>query len=269
MYKLLLVANRKEIELLFQEKINWTQLQCQPPRIAHTVEEAVEVLNTQVVDAIGSGLSKEEHTPLSRYLRSHRPSLPVFQVTDSLKAQNEIMADTVRLLDRLRNDFTDGFYDEEAMLTYELDHLIHQMLTREMTDWPTLERRLTLVRAPFHTQKPCILFDIDMPQGDVYLSEHHGHAQQRLENALRNNFFGRRVDGVYYAVCVMTPRHIQLVCLPVKHCPVLTEDDFAAQVGTHVQESIEKIKEYLDLDMNITSATWKSSLKAFLNEEET
>ena len=74
-------------------------------------------------------------------------------------------------------DFADD-YDADAMLRLQRDELIHSLLAGELNDWPMVERELKLIRARFDASKPCILYEVDMPQGDVYLSEHHGHGHE-------------------------------------------------------------------------------------------
>ena len=102
-----------------------------------------------------------------------------------------MLRQTTSVLDRLRADYADAYYDEETMLTLQRDEILHSLLAGEMRDWESLMREMKLIRAHVSLDKPCVLYEIDMPQGEVYLSEHSGHAQERLESALRNNFFGR------------------------------------------------------------------------------
>ena len=172
-----------------------------------------------------------------------------------------------QVLDRLHADMTDEYYDEEAMLTLQRDELVHSLLAGEQKDWASVTRELKLVRAHVSLDKPCVLYEIDMPQGDVYLSEHSGQAQERLESALRNNFFGRYVEGIYYAVAVLTPRHIRVVCMPMHGQAPETRENFGKRTDEHVNDSIQKIKEYLDLDMNVSQSAWLDSVKDLLGEE--
>ena len=152
---------------------------------------------------------------------------------------------------------------EETMLTIQRDEMIHNMLAGEYTDWDRLRSMLTLTRIRIHAEATCVLYEIDMPQGDIF-SDHHYHAQRRLERALRNNFFGRYVDGIYYAVAVLTPRHVRLVCIPMMNEAALDAEAFAARADEHVQDSISRIREYLDLDMEVTESAWLNGLKEFI-----
>lgn len=263
MYKLLLVTDRKDIRALFRDQIDWASLNCRAPLIAAEAHEAIELLNSRAIDAVGYCLPKED-AELARFLRYGRPSLPIFEVCDNLEKQLVVLSELRSLLSRLHTDFSDEYYDEDAMLTLQRDEMIHDLLAGEVRDWATLERELKLIRARLDTERPCVLYEIDMPQGDVYLSEHQGHAQQRLESALRNNFFGRYVEGIYYAVAVLTPRHIRLVCMPMSGEGEEDPEAFAARADEHVRDSIQKIKDYLDLDMTVTHSAWLGSMRDLL-----
>lgn len=255
MYKLLLVTDQESIRELFENQIDWANLDCRKPQIAATAEDAISLLNSSPVDAVGYCLSKPAAVPLIRYLRYGRPSLPIFEVCDQAEKQLPILRETRALLDRLHSDFSDEYYDEDAMLTILRDELSHQMLAGEIREWPALERSLKLIRAQVDANAPCVLYEMDMPQGEVYLSEHQ-HAQERLESALRNNFFGRYVAGIYYAVAVLTPRHIRMVCIPMLGDELETPAAFAARADEHVNASLQQIKEYLDLDIAVVRSAW-------------
>lgn len=267
MYKLLLVTDREDIQSLFDGQINWPLLNCRPPYLAADANSAIELLNTKAIDAVGYRLEKSDAFPLTKFLRYGRPSLPIFEVSDQRQRQMVALKQLVAVLDRLHSDFYDEYYDEEAMLTIQRDELMHRLLAEEMTDWDAVKREMKLIRSHVSLDKPCILYDIDMPQGDVYLSEHRGHAQQRLESALRNNFFGRYVEGIYYAVAVLTPRNIRIVCMPMHGQEPETPEEMGRRTDAHISESIQRIKEFLDLDMEVKRSAWMESLQGLVNEQ--
>lgn len=264
MYKLLLVTEQKEIQDLFRQEIDFSAMNCRAPLLVATAQEAIELLNSKAIDAVGYHLPKDTAAPLVQFLRYGRPSLPIFEVCAEKDKQMTILGELINILNRLHADFSDDYYDEDAMMTLQRDELVHHLLAGEMHDWEVLERGLKLIRSRIDPNRAGLLYEIDLPQGDVYLSEHHGHAQQRLESALRNNFFGRYVDGICYAVAVLTPRHIRLVCLPGQSDMTETPEAFAQRADEHVHESIQNIKEYLDLDMTIMQTLWLDGLRELL-----
>ena len=102
--------------------------------------------------------------------------------------------------------------------------------------------------------RPCFVIDFDLPQGEIYLSDRWHYGRERLENALRSNFFGRYVDNIYYGVAVLTTRHIRLFACQRRD----SQEDLEAinqRVQRHVEKTVADIKEYLDLDLNIEQYT--------------
>lgn len=267
MYKLLLVTDRENIRAFFGQ-MDWARAGFRAPYLASGAQEGIDLINTKAIDAVGYLLPREDAMPLKRFLRYGRPSLPIFTVCESAGEQEKVILELRRVLDRLHADFADDYYDEEAMLTIQRDELVHQLLCGELRDWEAVKRSFKLIRSHVSLDHPSILYEIDMPQGEVYLSSHSGHAQQRLESALRNNFFGRYVDGIYYAVAVLTPRHIRVVCLPMHGKEPATIDALGAMTDAHIRDSIQKIKEFLDLDMTVTQSAWLNSLQELLGQDQ-
>lgn len=264
MYKLLLVTDREDIRSLFQNQLDWQKTSFRPPYLAASAQEGIDLLNSKAIDAVGYLLPGEDAMPLKRFLRYGRPSLPIFAVCDRAEDQMKVLRELTRVLDRLHADISDDYYDEEAMLTIQRDELVHSLLCGELRDWEAVKRSFKMIRSHVSLDHPSILYEIDMPQGDVYLSSHSGRAQERLERALRNNFFGRYVDGIYYAVAVLTPRHIRVVCLPMHGKEPETIDALGAMTDAHIRDSIQKIKEFLDLDLTVTQSAWLDSVQDLL-----
>ena len=185
MYKLLLVTAQKEIQDLFQHQIDWAAINCRAPLLAETAQEAIEMLNSKAIDAVGYHLPKDASAPLAQFLRYGRPSMLVFEVANEKEKQLVILGEVVRMLNRLRADFSDEYYDEDTMLLMQRDELVANVLAGKVHDLDVLERELKLIRTRLDWSRTGLLYEIDLPQGDVYLSEHRGHAQQRLESALQ------------------------------------------------------------------------------------
>ena len=268
MYKLLLVTDQDDILSLFRDQVDWPRLNCRPPFVAADAQGAIALLNTQAIDAVGYRITRSDPMPLTKFLRYGRPSLPIFEVCAEPERQLAALKQAVAVLDRLHADAFDDYYDEEAMLTIQRDELVHALLAGEMRDWEAVKREMKLIRSHVSLDQPCVMYEIDMPQGDVYLSEHRGHAQQRLESALRNNFFGRYVEGICYAVAVLTPRHIRIVCMPVHGQEPESPEALGARTDAHIADSIQRIKEYLDLDMTVTQSAWLDSVRGLVGQAQ-
>ena len=255
MYRLLLVTDQPGIRDMLNDQIPWTALGFAKPLCADGTREAIALLQTQAVDAVGCSLSEEEARTLGTYLDQNKPCMPVFELCDNAQRQLNLLYEARAVLNRLKADFSDEGYDEAAMLTLQQDRLIHSLLAGQVEDPAAMKRCMRLLRFRLDGDRTCILYEIDLPYGNVYITEHQ-HAQVRLERALRNNFFGRYEDGVYYASAVLSPRRIRLVCVPVSGMENGSREDFAAKTDRHVQDGIMMMKEYLELDMTVERTAW-------------
>ena len=53
MYKLLLVTDRDDLLTLFRDQIPWQNLNCRAPYMASSPQEAIDLLNSKAIDAVG------------------------------------------------------------------------------------------------------------------------------------------------------------------------------------------------------------------------
>lgn len=259
MYKLLLVTDRDEVIAAMRKVTDLQSLMFAPITIIQDPQEAIAYLECNAVDAVGYSIRNGDVSPLHNYLVDRRPSLPIFQTHHH---DDTLMAELTRIrsfLDSLHADYSDDDYDEAAVLEYLRDELFHHLLARQIPTKEELKSRLKLVRAQIALNEPCYLVDFDLPQGEVYLADRWHYGRERLENALRTNFFGRYVDNIYYGVAVLTPRHIRLFAGQRQHCPD-TPEQVAERIKHHIEKTVRDIKEYLDLDLIIEQCTELSSI---------
>ena len=141
---------------------------------------------------------------------------------------------------------------EPAVLDILRDEVTHNLLAGEVAADAQLRGTLQLLRSFVSPDKQAILFDFDLPQGEVYLSAQWHYGSERLENALRNNFFGRYYDDIYYCVAVLTPRHIRVAACQRYDTESISEEDLLQKANSHVEQVLDNIKEYLGLDMVTT-----------------
>lgn len=255
MYKLLLVTDRDEVKSAFLSVPDLTDMMFAPLTVIDDIDAAIEYLERNAVDSVGYSIRYADVGPLHQYLVEKRPSLPIFQTHHRDERLREELKRISRFLDSLHADYSDDDYDEASVLEYLRDELTHQLLAREISDPEELKSRFKLVRAHLSWDKPCFLFDFDLPQGEVYLSDRWHYGRERLESALRNNFFGRYIENIYYGVAVLTTRHIRLIAVQRQDSPDVDAIELGYQVQRHVQDRVAQIKEYLDLDLNLEQYT--------------
>jgi len=123
-----------------------------------------------------------------------------------------------------------------------------------------------MLRAYVSVDKKCVLYDFDMPQGEVYLMNQWHYGSERLENALRNNFFGRFYDDLYYCVAVLTPRHIRVMACQRSEGEDEEAERLLQRADMHVSQAVEDIKEYLGLDLLLAETHLLDNPKALIQE---
>ncbi|NLD34899.1 MAG: hypothetical protein GX653_08325 [Clostridiales bacterium] len=260
MYKLLLVTDRDEVVEAFEHLTDLGDMMFAPVHIIRDAQQAIDYLERSAVDAVGYSFAYTDPGMLHQYLVEVRPSLPIFQPHHQQDDLRDELTRIRRFLDRMHADDSDEEYDEAAVLEYLRDELMHQLLAREIASPAELYSRLRLMRANLAQDRPAFLFDFDLPQGEVYLEGRWHYGRERLENALRSNFFGRYADNIYYGVAVLTPRHIRLIGCQRYDSPEEDVQEVSRRVQQHVQQKVADIKEYLDLDLDIEQFTVLRSL---------
>ncbi len=260
MYKLLLVTDRDEVKAAFENVSDLGEMMFAPVIVINGIDQAIDYLERNAIDAVGYSIRHGDVGLLHQYLVETRPSLPIFQTHHRDERLRTELQRVRRFLDALHADYTDDEYDEASVLEYLRDELMHQVLAREINDQEELKSRFKLVRAHLSWDKPCFLFDFDLPQGEIYLSDRWHYGRERLESALRTNFFGRYIDNVYYGVAVLTTRHIRLIAVQRQDSPDIEATEVGYQVQQHVHDKVALIKEYLDLDLNLEQYTMLPSI---------
>ena len=249
MYRVLIATNEPSVLDTLNASVEWENQNFQAPIVVNCADEAISVMESKRVDCIAYMLESAEARRLSNYLNNVRPSLPIFEIRRGLEEQKRIVGDMRRLLDRLHDDATDGDYDEETVMNMIRDELTHNLLAGDIRDENVLCGRLQMMRSHLSVDKPCVMYDFDLPQGEVYLSFQWHYGSERLENALRNNFFGRYYEDLYYIVAVLTPRHIRLVVCQRDDRENEPEESLLERADQHVHQVLDSINEYLGLDM--------------------
>ena len=69
MYKLLLVTDREDLRTLFRDQIPWENLNCRVPYMASSPQEAIDLLNSKAIDAVGYRFFETDGMHLTKFLR--------------------------------------------------------------------------------------------------------------------------------------------------------------------------------------------------------
>lgn len=267
MYRLLIATNEPRVLDDLKASVTWEDLSFKPPIIVGTASEAIATMETSRVDCVAYMLPSEEARTLSGYLNTMRPSLPIFEIRRNLEAQKRILNDMRRVLDRLHDDSTDDYYDEKTIMSMLRDELIHNLLAGEIRTEKELRGRMQMLRSHLSLTRQCMLYEFDLPQGEVYLGFQWHYGSERLEKALRNNFFGRYDEDLYYQVAVLTPRNIRVIACQRDDRENEPEESLTARADKHVNKVLDDIKEYLGLDMILTQRAVLPNLCVLVQDE--
>lgn len=269
MYKLLLVTDREEVIDTFAKVQNLADMMMDPVTVIRDIPEAIAYLERNAVDAVGYSFRLTDPAPLHTYLMEVRPSMPIFQTHHHDNTLRDELVRVRAFLDRMRMDDSQEGMDEAQALQYLRDELMHQLLAREIPSPAELKSRLKLVRAQnISTEKPAYLFDFDMPQGELYLDGRWRYGRQRLESALRNNFIGRYADGIHYGVAMLSPRHIRLIACQSKGGKDESPQDCERRVRDYVEDKVSRIKQYLDLELELEQFTVLGSINEIADNDK-
>lgn len=266
MYRVLFATNEPAVLEPLNGITSWQSMNFHEPILVSNADEAINVMESKRVDGIAYMLDTDEARKLYVYLNTMRPSLPIFQIRHTFEEQQEELIRLRRLLDRVHADMYDDVYDEAAVLDMLRDETTHNLLAGEIETDEHLRTALQLLRSFVSPDKEAILYDFDLPQGEVYLSAQWHYGSERLENALRNHFFGRYYEDIYYAVAVLTPRHIRVAACQRYDTQDISENALLEKADSHVSQALENIKEYLGLDMTVTGCHYLDKLSLLTAE---
>ncbi|MBO4836256.1 MAG: hypothetical protein J5564_01040 [Clostridia bacterium] len=267
MYRLLVATDEPNILDELNESLEWAEFDFHQPVIVLDAEKAISTMESQRVDCVAYMLNSKEAKKLSTYLNKVRPSLPIFEVRRDVDTQKRILADMKRVLDRLHADMSDEILDEKTIMSMLRDELTHNLLAGEIRTVKELQGRLQMLRSHLSTTRPCVFYEFDLPQGEIYLNYEWHYGSERLEKALRNNFFGRYYEDLYYQVAVLTPRNIRAIVIQRDDRENEPKESLTVRADQHVAHVLDDVKEYLGLDMVMINRELLPSICALTAEQ--
>lgn len=253
MYKLLLATDQHDIQNMFSEIIDWENRGFRVPRTAANAQEAIACLEKHHVDAVAYRLNAQDENELYQELRQSYPDLPIFRLGRNVSEQMVILNELRVLLNRTHADFANEDYGIADMMKLCRNDFMRALLSGNISDSRDIVPKMRLLRFKIDVDKPCVLLDMDLPQGDEYLAGRWHYGSERLEVALRN-FFGMESDGLSFSVAVVTPQLLRLLASPLEgQSDTEGEDSLTGTVESHVRDAIEQIGEYLALEVKVKS----------------
>ena len=246
MYRLLLIAKPSDAA-------EQTLLRAQgydPVHYVPDITAAVERLSQKSYDAVGT-LSHADFEQLSTQLKAANINTPAFVLSYEPEQQNLILKDVRHLLHRLHVDYIDEQYSLEELSSIVQYEMLHNLLSGKANDSKKLYRWFDMLRSDIPLNLPCRVYSLGLPQGDLYLTDHWHHGQQRLQKALEMNFFSHINQIRYCAVSFISPVEARLLLVPDS---AEDSDSLTDALDNAVLHTVNEIKSYLDLDIDVYQA---------------
>ena len=251
MYRLLIISEKADTGSLMY----WQAEGFYPVERSADVEDAMERHSRRAYHALA--VTEQALLPaVHERLRATADYSPAFWLPEDADERLAAVRDVRLLLNRLYADNTDEQFTLQEKSWRLQDQMIHNMLSGSHSHPNRVMRWFPMLRSTVPLHEPCRMYTLFLPQGGLYLADRWHHGQDRLEKALERNFFGH-IPDIYCAVVFQSPAEMRLLMVPNGE---MAEDRLGDAVDPAVQHTVEDIKAYLDLDINICEARTISCL---------
>jgi hypothetical protein len=250
MYRLVLAATRNDVLEAFTHIKDVHRLMFEPFTVVDTAQAAIAELAKSGADAIAYALPGQDEDLLQSHLNEHFPHLPIIRALPGEDARN-ILQLLREHLDQLHGDFSDYGNDTVAGLARLRAELMHRLLEGKIRDREELETRLLMTRSKLSADYPCFLFEFDVPEGEQYLQERWHHGFERLDYALRANFFGRINGALHYYAALVTPSRLRVLAVSGEKLSESEVDVLSRGSHDRVLSAAAQVKAFMDLELTV------------------
>lgn len=252
MYRLLVVTDQQDVKQTIEQIEDWEQMGFRAPKVVQNTEEALERLQNHRVDGIGVRVNEQEKEKMVHVLKKDYPNLPIIHLSTKKEKQVEIVQQLKLFLNRINADYSNDAYSKDEMIEIERNHLIHNLLAGSIHSVDMLKELTNMMRFPISMDAPCMIIEMDTPEGDEYLAGRWRYGSERLEVALRN-FFGNYIVDYYFGIAVVSSTTMRMIIAAFR------EDDQEHPIDQKIMdalsEAVESIEQYLDLRINVKSVS--------------
>ncbi len=252
MYKLLLVTGRADVAQAFTGIQDINRLLFDPVAVVSTVDEAIDYLRHPGAQAIAFDPDSSKAARLSEHLAAKYPYLPIIRTHrrgDGLRNELSMLRET---LDQLHGDFSDDDNDVPMTLARLQQETLKKLMEERLASASELRTRLLLARSPLSADLPALLFEFELRDGAGFLSRRWSHGFDRLDLALRANFFGQLPGPLVYSSALLSPLRMRVLASAVKPLEDKELDLLSTQAQQLVLGMAAQVKIYMDLELSCT-----------------
>lgn len=249
MYKLVLSATRGDVLDAFTGLKDVNRLMFEPFTVLDSAQAAIGELEKNGADAVGYALPPDEEARLRSRLDADYPHLPILRADRAAGDPRAALQLLREHLDQLHGDFSDYGNDTVAGLARLRAELMHRLLEGKVRDRDELEARLLMTRSKLSADYPCFLFEFDVPEGQQYLDTRWHHGFERLDYALRANFFGRISGAMHYYAALVSPSRLRVLAVSGETLTDAEVDVMSRGSHERVLSAAAQVKDFMDLEL--------------------
>jgi hypothetical protein len=181
-------------------------------------------------------------------------------IIEDQECQLAVMREVELLLNQIHTDNSDDDYNEVANFKAARERWMKYLLSRLAQTKREILKQHRLYRCSDDPEKPCIFARIQIPQGDMFITERWHYGSERLATALRN-FFGEQYQQMNIHIAVVSPEEVRVVFSPRPDSPAGITPD--TKTREYIEETIEQIQHYLGLSMSLSELKILDGLTEF------
>lgn len=264
MYKLLLVTNQTEVKDAYTSIPDMNRLMFEPIALADSAEAAIRFLNHPGADAVAIDLDGADADSLRSHLDEHHPYMPIMRTHrrgDGLRNELSLLREA---LDQLHGDHSDYDYNPGLTMARLQNEALHRLLEERIANRDELISRLMLSRSPIAADRACLLFEFDLPDGANFLETRWHHGFDRLDLALRANFFGQIAGPLAFTTALISPLRLRVLACATTEISDSELDVLSSKAQRQVLEAAAQVKDFMDLDLVCTQFRVLEQLDALI-----
>ena len=253
MYTVLLATDQQLVLDNFLSYPRWTEMGYTAPLVFSNAADAVSALGTHSVQAVSIDLPAQQSALL--YDRLHGMHMLFLEAVSDHDSLDEVLRRMSAMIERNQE-----LQPSAAMLNTLRDTFFQSLLSGLMHSEIVLRNRLMVLDLPIKVDAHCQITTMRMINGEQYLREVWSYGRARLAMALRK-FFQIEADGIYYTLSELRAGETRLLACPTRE---MTDAELTRLSSEHVKTQIERVYDFLYLELSVVSVNDLPGLTALL-----
>ena len=247
MYTILLATDQPGVRDNFKSYTHWDEHGYTAPLIFDNASDAVSALGRETVHAVGIQLPASQSAAL--YDRLHGMHMLFLEPVSDHAALDEVLRRMTSMIEKQAEPRAD-----EQMLKTLRDTFFQSLLDGLMHSETVLRNRLMVLSLPVRADARCRIITLHMSNADQYMREVWAYGRARLAIQVESN-------GIYYTLSELRAGEARLLACPTR---AMSDEEMEALSAAHVREQINRVCEFLELELTAESSRELPGLMALL-----